>query len=855
VDELHGALRIPDRQIAVLARLESARARTQRKGVGRRPRHSDHAFLRAQPEEYRAEIHRGEQRGERRCARVAIGGECDLHAMPAQQIDRGDTALPHEIEGAWQQYGCCPRARKGRGARRIEILQMIGRDRAEARAEFGTVLVRELIGMQFDGKASSRGRLEHGACLDGREADTLAKYIHRVRQSLRGDGRDHLGTDAPHVLVAASCELGRHRVSAEERRFQREGAQARELVRGTQLFALVFEREPISRFDLNGGHTLGEQGIEARERCSNQLGLLGRPGRSHRRENAAARARDCLVGGTGKALRMFLGAVAGVNEVGVAVDEAGRDETSFEIGLLVSAPVTWQLGIRPDEHDASLSRRDRPALDQTEPRPTRRQGRDSRSTPEPIASHAHMIWCSAMIGSLFCDAALLPEGWRPRVRILISAGVIETVTPDAALEPGDERAAIVVPGMPNVHSHAFQRAMAGLAERRGPQGTDDFWSWRELMYRFLERIEPDELQAIAAYAYADMLEAGFTSVGEFHYLHRTPSGGLYADPAELALRQLAAADATGIGLTLLPVFYEASGFGGAPPTAAQRRFVTDLDAFAEIVARVRDAMGGERATQCGAARAVGIAPHSLRAVTPGALRSLLRLYPRDRVHIHAAEQPKEVSECIAWSGRRPVEWLLENAPLDGRWCIVHGTHVVPSEVAALAASGAVAGLCPLTEANLGDGVFPAIEYQAEGGRWAIGSDANICLDAAGELRQLEYSQRLLRGVRNALAASERSSTGRCLFEAAAAGGAHALGLSIGAIAPRHRADFVLLDDSHPDLEGRSGDALLDTWIFSGGRTMIRDVIAGGERIVKQGRHRDRERLSAAYRKAASRLTG
>jgi formimidoylglutamate deiminase len=448
-----------------------------------------------------------------------------------------------------------------------------------------------------------------------------------------------------------------------------------------------------------------------------------------------------------------------------------------------------------------------------------------------------------MIGSLFCGTALLPEGWRRNVRVSVRGGLIDTVTADAACEPGDARAAIVVPGMPNVHSHAFQRAMAGLAERAGPRGADDFWSWRELMYRFLARIGPEELESIAAYAYADMLEAGFTSVGEFHYLHRTPEGRLYADPAELALRHAAAADATGIGLALLPVFYEASGFGGAPPSPGQRRFITSLDEFAEIVARVRAAPG----------RAVGIAPHSLRAVTPAALASLIRLYPRERMHIHAAEQAKEVADCIAWSGRRPVEWLLEHAGVDERWCIVHATHLAPYELGALAQSGAVAALCPLTEADLGDGTFPAIEYAAAGGRWAIGSDANISLDAAGELRQLEYSQRLLHRVRNALAAPEQPSTGSRLFAEAARGGAQALGERIGAIAPNHRADFVILDESHPDLAGRAGDALLDTWIFAGGRTMIRAVIAGGAPVVEHRRHRERDRIEAAYRGVVSRL--
>ncbi len=456
-----------------------------------------------------------------------------------------------------------------------------------------------------------------------------------------------------------------------------------------------------------------------------------------------------------------------------------------------------------------------------------------------------MIWCLRAVEkrdverTFFFEQALLPEGWRRNVRIVVLGGMIDTVTADAAPMPDDERAPLVVPGMPNVHSHAFQRAMAGLTERAAPRGRDDFWSWRELMYRYLARLEADDLGAIAAYAYADMLEAGFTSVGEFHYVHRTPAGGLYADPAELALRHIAAAETTGIGITLLPVFYETGDFGGAPPTSGQQRFVTDLHTFATIIERVRAHTPH-----------VGIAPHSLRAVTPERLGALLRLYPRENVHLHAAEQRQEVKDCIAWSGQRPVEWLLAHASVDARWCLVHATHLTPPEITGLARSGAVAGLCPVTEANLGDGTFPAVEYARAGGCWAIGTDSNIAIDAAGELRQLEYSQRVQTWSRNALAVSGQSSTGRSLLDAALAGGARALGQPVGAIAPGHRADFIALDASHPDLADRSGDAILDTWIFSGGRRLIAAVIAGGETVVAAGRHRDRDRIDAAYRRAA-----
>ena len=451
--------------------------------------------------------------------------------------------------------------------------------------------------------------------------------------------------------------------------------------------------------------------------------------------------------------------------------------------------------------------------------------------------------------SFFFESALLPFGWGRDVRIEVREGVIDRVSVDATAVPQDQRAALVVPGLPNVHSHAFQRAMAGFAEHLGPRGADDFWSWREVMYRFLGELDADDIEAIAAYAYADMLEAGFTSVGEFHYLHRTPKGELYANPAELALRHVAAAEATGIGLTLLPVFYESSDFGGAPPAAGQRRFITDLDTFTRIVERVRASVGDSPG------RKTGVAPHSLRAVTFEHLTEVLRRHTDGPIHIHAAEQVKEVAECVSFCGSRPVEWLLRNARLDTRWCIVHATHLTSEEIVGLAESEAVAGLCPLTEANLGDGIFPAVAYQNAGGRWAVGTDSHIQLTAAGELRQLEYSQRLHSRTRNALATRDRPSTAASLYEAALSGGAQALAQQVGAIAPGYRADFLVLDDTHPDLAERTGDTVLDTWVFTGDRGLIRAVIAGGEKVVDTHRHRDRERIDADYRRVMVRLLG
>ena len=445
------------------------------------------------------------------------------------------------------------------------------------------------------------------------------------------------------------------------------------------------------------------------------------------------------------------------------------------------------------------------------------------------------------------DSAWLPEGWRREVRVAVRAGMITEVLHGSAAAAEDVRLSRVVPGLPNLHSHAFQRAMAGLAERRGPSGADDFWSWREVMYRFLGRIEPDDLEAIAAYAYVDLLEAGFTSVGEFHYLHRSTQGALYQNPAELALRHAAAADSTGIGLTLLPVFYESSQFGGAPPTAGQRRFITDRGEFARIVERVRAAVPPSGARNC------GIAPHSLRAVSAAQLALLLGEHPHGPVHIHAAEQVKEVEDCLAFTGQRPVEWLLAHAGLDERWCVVHATHLTDREITGLARSGAVAGLCPITEANLGDGVFPARAFCDAQGRWGIGTDSHIRLDAAGELRQLEYSQRLVHRRRNVLARADQASSGTSLLEAALRGGAQALALPVGAIAAGCRADFLELDEAHPDLAGRGPELTLDTWVFAVGRSLIRQVIAGGQTVVEHGRHRHRDRIEAAYRRVLGRL--
>ena len=444
---------------------------------------------------------------------------------------------------------------------------------------------------------------------------------------------------------------------------------------------------------------------------------------------------------------------------------------------------------------------------------------------------------------LYFDHALLPGGWARDVRVGVADGVIVSVAANAERAGAEHLPGVALPGLPNLHCHAFQRGMAGLAERRGPT-TDSFWTWREVMYRFLARLTPDDVEAIAAFAYMEMLETGFTSVAEFHYLHHDIDGRPYADLGEMAARIAAAAAQTGIGLTLLPSFYAYGGFGGAPPAEGQRRFINDPERFLKLVARTQEIIAGLPDAR------IGIAPHSLRAVTPETLRVVVDAAPAGPIHIHAAEQTKEVEESIAQLGRRPVEWLLDFGA-DARWCLIHATHMTEQETLRLAGSGAVAGLCPLTEASLGDGIFDGARYLAAGGRFGIGTDSNIQIDAAAELRQLEYGQRLARRERNVLA-SEGVSTGRTLFTRALAGAAQALARPVGAIEPGRRADIVLLDAEHPDLAG-DGDRWLDGWIFVAGRAAVKSVLVGGEVVVQDGRHRLRPSIEARYKSVMRKL--
>ncbi|WP_236210876.1 formimidoylglutamate deiminase [Metapseudomonas otitidis] len=437
------------------------------------------------------------------------------------------------------------------------------------------------------------------------------------------------------------------------------------------------------------------------------------------------------------------------------------------------------------------------------------------------------------------ERALLPSGWARNVRFEVGAsGLLEQVLPDAGSEGAERLHGPVLPGMPNLHSHAFQRAMAGLAEVAG-NPNDSFWTWRELMYRLVGRLSPEQMEVIARQLYVEMLKAGYTAVAEFHYVHHDPAGRPYADPAELALCISRAARDSGIGLTLLPVLYSHAGFGGLPPNEGQRRFIHSTDSYLALQQRLREALPADQG--------LGLCFHSLRAVTPDQLATVLAAEDGARpIHIHIAEQQKEVDDCLAWSGRRPLQWLYEHAPVDPRWCLVHATHAEAEEVQAMARSGAVAGLCLTTEANLGDGIFPAVDFLARGGRLGIGSDSHVSVSVVEELRWLEYGQRLRDQRRNRLYRPEQPQVGRTLFDAALAGGAQALGQPVGALAEGSRADWIVLDGTDPYLATAEGDALLNRWMFAGGDRQVRDVMVGGRWVVRNGHHPAEEATAWAF---------
>ena len=447
---------------------------------------------------------------------------------------------------------------------------------------------------------------------------------------------------------------------------------------------------------------------------------------------------------------------------------------------------------------------------------------------------------------IFARRARLEDGWAANTTLRIENGRISEIVRESAPAAEAHRVDTLLPALGNLHSHAFQRAMAGMTERRRA-GQDSFWTWRTLMYAFLERITPEQVEAIAAQVYLEMLEAGYASVGEFHYLHHQPDGTPFADLAEMSGRIAAAADRTGIGLTLLPVLYTYGGAGQQPVAGGQRRFANDPERYARLVEAARAATGSLPADTV-----VGIAPHSLRATAPDELSATLAAHADGPVHIHIAEQTAEIEQIEGWLGSRPVAWLLDNQPVDSRWCLVHATHMTPDETEGAVRSGAVAGLCPITEANLGDGIFDGPRYLAAGGAFGIGSDSNVRIALGEELRMLEYSQRLRDRARNVLVPGE-GSVGETLYLGAASGGATALGRDAGSIREGALADLVAIDTSDPTLCALTDAQMLDGLCFAAGDGVVTDVWAAGRHVVSGGRHPRRDEIRAAYARAVSDL--
>lgn len=448
--------------------------------------------------------------------------------------------------------------------------------------------------------------------------------------------------------------------------------------------------------------------------------------------------------------------------------------------------------------------------------------------------------------TIWAKTALTPNGWASEVRVDVGAdgriAGVQSGVPVAGITTD-----MLLPAPVNAHSHAFQRAMAGLTERRGPNPNDSFWTWRQLMFRFLDRLTPDHVEAITAFVQMEMLEAGYATNAEFHYLHHQPGGAPYDNIAEMSERVASAASQSGVGLCLLPVHYEFGGCDGRGLAAGQIRFGNDLDTFLTL----RDgAIAALKTLPDDTSH--GVAPHSLRAVGKDTLRSYGAHFPSGPIHMHLAEQVPEVDEVLSDWGARPVEWALDNMGLDARWCLIHCTQMTPQETVRLAGSGAVAGLCPITESSLGDGIFDAVRWMDTGGAIAIGSDSNIRIALSEELRTLDYSQRLRDGTRAALASSEMS-TGQRMFTEILSGGAQAVQRKTGRIEAGYWADMLSLDTDNEHMWGRSNDTALDAWIFASDDRLVTDVWSAGRHMVVDGEHVARAGIVAAYKRTIEAL--
>ncbi len=450
--------------------------------------------------------------------------------------------------------------------------------------------------------------------------------------------------------------------------------------------------------------------------------------------------------------------------------------------------------------------------------------------------------------SIFAQACLLSDGFHEAVRVDVVDGRISNILKSAKALEADVRIDMLLPALSNLHSHTFQRGMVGMTEMRGPN-PDSFWTWREVMYRFVSQLSPDDVEAIAAQAFMEMQEAGFAAVAEFHYLHNDQSGLTYANAAEMSNRILAAASETGIGLTHLPVLYCFGGAGEKPLTGGQLRFGKTFDEFLSLTESAQETLRHNNSADCNS----GVAPHSLRAVSPHIIMEAAKAFPDAPFHIHIAEQQQEVDEILDWLKARPVEWLLNSLPVNDCWCLIHATHLSDVEIDLLAASAAVVGLCPITEANLGDGIFRAPEFMKARGLFGIGTDSNVAICASGELRLLEYGQRLKYKARNVLAMTE-GSTGLQLYKNALIGGARALGRQSGEIAVGAWADLVGLDTTNDQLCALSPEQVIDGFIFTENKNIITDLWSAGRHCVKQGQHIQRSAISKRYRNVMSKLS-
>lgn len=450
-----------------------------------------------------------------------------------------------------------------------------------------------------------------------------------------------------------------------------------------------------------------------------------------------------------------------------------------------------------------------------------------------------------------------PDGWlSPGYVTIADNGLIDAVSSEtpAGVQINEEISGFCIPGLPNLHSHAFQRALAGRTECISDDIADTFWTWRTFMYDFVSRLDPDDYAAIGAFVYLEMVKFGMTSVAEFHYVHHDPKGQRYANQTEMSDQLLGAADKVGLGITMLPVLYAHAGIG-LPPTEQQKRFVhKEVDDYLTLVSKLK------KSCQQNTKQEVGIALHSLRAVAPSeiqeAICGVLDMDANSRIHIHVSEQPREVEEVMAGLGARPVEWLLDNIGLDERWSLIHATHINEYERRGMAKSGAVAGICPVTEATLGDGIFPLVEYQKEGGVWGIGTDSHYTTSTAEELRILECGLRLQAGRRNMLVTPESALTrrsGRRLFDLALAGGKQSLGMPVGSITTGQRADMVVLDPDHPTVVGHTTETVLDAWILSSTANPVRDVMVAGDWVVRNGKHEKEEEIVRNYKDTMRRV--